>query len=71
MAFPDTATPAPAATGHRRQNGRARRLDVPPDTISTTATQQDRAARVVAAKYGLTMPVAALIAGLAGLGGRP
>jgi hypothetical protein len=71
MRHPDTATPAPAAAGNRRHDVRFGGLDIPRNTPSDIAPQQDLAARIVAARYGLAPHLAELVVHLAGLGGRP
>jgi hypothetical protein len=65
------AAPAPAAAGNRRQNVGFGGLDVPRNTPSEIIPQQDLAARVVAVRFGIAPHLAALVAHLAGLGGRP
>jgi hypothetical protein len=78
MARPDTTTPAPAGSGNRRQNVGIDRLDIsvpsPHDSISQRfgpLTGAALAARLIAARYGITPHLAELEALLAGAGGRP
>ncbi len=78
MAHPDSTTPAPAGSGNRRQNVGIDRLDISVRSTHESITQCDfaplagpaLAARLIAARYGITPHLAALVARLAGLGGK-